>query len=467
MVSRSHEVSVSGVRNRSIVASGAALIIGAAVAWHVYRFTLASGFDLFPGPRGDTRLTAYLVEHLYQVALNRAHFLSPAMFYPVTGTLGYSDTNILYTAPPYAFLRVIGLDIFHALAVTVVVFGYLNFLSGFILLNRVLKCGTLASTTGALFFAFNSLKLAQPDHLQLQPLFLLPIVVGLLLIFFMAPRHNGEGRAFIVLALAALAVDVQLLSAFYVGWFFLLWLVLLCALSLLIPDSRLVVLGALRYYRAAVIGAAIVFVVGLIPFLMVYLPAARTVGWSGILPQDIAEPRSYLLLADGNYVWGGVTASVWLRAAKSGPDWGRRVGVGLMASLVWIGASLNAVRTILRHVRGSAYAGRGGRRKSSNGTCKSVGRTADSGDQPGGPYRPAIPRAHAVDPRVRVGSWSESHSRGRTTVDRDGPSDVHRLRTGYPGCPWYLPDDVAGTRAVLYGVLLVAITFGCLESDNR
>jgi len=459
-----HEVSISRLRNRSIAASGAALMIGAAFTWHAYRFTLASGFDLFPGPRGDTRLTAYLVEHLYQVALNRAHFLSPAMFYPVTGTLGYSDTNILY-APPYSILRIMGLDIFHALAVTVVLFGYLNFLSCYVLLNRILKCGVLASATGALFFAFSNPKLAQPDHLQLQPLFLLPVGIGLLLIFFRAPRHSSEGRAFVVLALAALAVDVQLLSAFYVGWFFLCWLVLLSALSLFVPDTRLIVLGALRDHRAAVIGGAIVFLVGLIPFAMVYLPAVNTVPWSGILPQYIAEPRSYLLLADGNYVWGRVTEWM-LRAAGSGPDWGRRVGVGLTASLVWIGASLNAVRTILLHLRRPAAAGAAANEKPRTELVHLIvalvilatnlvvfAGLQYRGHTPWTVVYALVPGAKAIRAVARL-----------SIVMALPMSIVFALAT--QDALGYFAQRRGYARAVLSGVLLIAITFGCLEQQT-
>ena len=67
-----------------------ALATGALGIWQVYHFQFSSGFDLFPGPRGDTRLTAYLVEHWYQILLGHGDLLSPAMFYPIKGTIGFS-----------------------------------------------------------------------------------------------------------------------------------------------------------------------------------------------------------------------------------------------------------------------------------------------------------------------------------------------------------------------------------------
>jgi len=42
-----------------------ALVVGALGTGLLHRHQLASWFDLFPGPRGDTRLIAYLCEHWY------------------------------------------------------------------------------------------------------------------------------------------------------------------------------------------------------------------------------------------------------------------------------------------------------------------------------------------------------------------------------------------------------------------
>ena len=76
----------------------------------VYHFQFLSSFDLFPGPRGDTRLIAYVVEHWYQVLSGYGHLLSPGMFYPVQHTLGYSDV-LLGIAIPYSLLRLAGMNI--------------------------------------------------------------------------------------------------------------------------------------------------------------------------------------------------------------------------------------------------------------------------------------------------------------------------------------------------------------------
>src|SRR5262245_51984628 len=290
--------------SRKIFAWLFVLGIGAAATWQVYHFQFSSGFDLFPGPRGDTRLTAYLVEHWYQALLGHGELASPAMFYPVKGTLGFSDLFLVYV-PGYSLLRFLGCGIFVALALMIISFCYLNFVVCFVLLRNILKCGVLASCAGALFFAFNNPKLAQPDHLQLQPVFLLPTAVGLLLVFFInGNKHTfTETKAFVVLALAGIALNLQLLTSFYVGWFLIFACVLFVSVSLVFRPTRLFILDALKRHPRAVVGAVVVFFVGFVPFVLVYWPALRATGWYGLVPEYIPEIKSFLLMADGNYIW--------------------------------------------------------------------------------------------------------------------------------------------------------------------
>ena len=339
-------------RSRKFLAWILVLAVGMMGIGQVYHFQFSSGFDLFPGPRGDTRLTAYLVEHWYQVLLGHGDLLSPAMFYPVRRTLGFTDLYLGYV-PVYSSLRVWGFDIFLALGLTVIFLSYLNFISCFVLLNKVLKFNTLASCTGAMFFAFNNPKLAQTDHLQLQPVFLLPIITGLILVFFLEGKSLSQRKAFGLLAAAALCLSLQLLTSFYIGWFFVFWCFLMLVVSFCLLRTRLFILGAFRQHWPAVIGAMIVFVLGFVPFLVVYLPAVRSVGWYGFYTDYIPEIKSYLLMADGNYVWGGLTAYI-LQKGSAGPDWGRRIGVGLIPSAAWIAISIFGIWIIKKHAKSAA-----------------------------------------------------------------------------------------------------------------
>src|SRR5512139_3297012 len=122
----------SDVRGCELQAWLVAFGASAVGTWLVYHVQFSSGFDLFPGPKGDTRLTAYLLEHWYQFLSGHTHLLSPGMFYPVKGTLAFSDIYLVYV-PVYALFRLSGYDIFLALGLAVVVLNFLNLLCCFFL----------------------------------------------------------------------------------------------------------------------------------------------------------------------------------------------------------------------------------------------------------------------------------------------------------------------------------------------
>ena len=67
------------------------------VAWH--RALFESGFHRMPGDRGDARTSVYFGEHWFQVFRGQAEALSPGMFYPVKGTIGYAETMVFHALP--------------------------------------------------------------------------------------------------------------------------------------------------------------------------------------------------------------------------------------------------------------------------------------------------------------------------------------------------------------------------------
>jgi hypothetical protein len=332
--------------SRRLLAWCSALLVGALGTWLVHRFQFASSFDLFPGPRGDTRLTAYLCEHWYQALRGKAELLSPAIFYPVKGVLGYSDV-LLFLAAPYSVLRAAGFDIFTALAVVAVAFNFLNFIAGFLLLFHVLRFRWLPSVAGAMFFAFNNPKLSEADHLQLQPVWLLAIGAAALIVFFRDAPSLSAKRALGLLLVAGLAMDLQLLTAFYLGWFGIFWSGLFLAVAVCLPPAREVLRVAMaRHWRPA-LAAAAVATGGLLPFLAIYLPVLReTGGW--LYPvRYLPGLHAYLLMADGNLIWSRATQAI-LQAAGLGPDWARRIGIGLIPTLTWLGLSLLVMKAPTR-----------------------------------------------------------------------------------------------------------------------
>src|SRR6267142_3280686 len=248
-----------------------ALGVGILATWQFHIAQFSSHFDTFPGDRGDARLVAYLMEHWYQVFQGTESWLSPGVFYPVQGTLGYADLLLGYGVV-FSGLRTMGLGIFEASEFTIILFNFLNYLICFVLINKVLRFNLFASCAGAMFFAFNSPKLVQMGHLQLHPVLFLPLSLIGVILFIQRHATLSQRKAFGLLAFAALSLSFQLLTGFYPGWFFILWSFLFLVMVLLFKRTRSFVVPLLTRFWPALTASAAVFVVGLIPFLMAYLP---------------------------------------------------------------------------------------------------------------------------------------------------------------------------------------------------
>ena len=118
-----------------------------------FRQFLFSGFDRVFGDIGDGRLDVYLHEHLYQAVQGLAPFRSPAMFYPKSGLLGYSDAFLL-DVPFYAPLRLLGCDPFLSYQLTWIALSLIGFVSFTALLVRFAGVRMSVALVGSALFAF-------------------------------------------------------------------------------------------------------------------------------------------------------------------------------------------------------------------------------------------------------------------------------------------------------------------------
>jgi hypothetical protein len=330
----------------------AALAVGCFGLWRFHLAQFSSGFDTFPADRGDGRLITYLCEHWYQVFQNRAAWRSPAMFFPVEGTLGYADMFLAY-AVPFSILRAAGLDLFTALELVVILFNYLSYVICFILLYRILRLGIVPSCAGAFFFAFNSPKLVQMGHLQLQVTLFLPLSLIFVLIFVQKRESISQAKAFGLLSLAATSLSIQLMSGYYPGWFFIFWSFLFLLLSLVIKPTRDFILSIVRDFWRALAGAALLFIVEMIPFLLVYIPVVRALGWRPYesVKELLPVPAALLLMGNANYVWGDLSAAV-MKSYKLHPE--LQIGIGLIPSLCWLALTVASILFVLRRARSAA-----------------------------------------------------------------------------------------------------------------
>lgn len=326
-----------------------AIAIGFLGLWQFHIPQFASKLDKFPGDRGDARLVAYLMEHWYQVSLGAVNWRSPEMFYPVQGTIGYADLLLGYGLV-YSGLRTTGLGIFAAAELTIILFNFLNYLVCFILLNRVLRFNLFASIAGATFFAFNSPKLVQLGHLQLQPILFLPLaMIGMTLLFQKRETLNQK-QAFGLIALSALSLAAQLLTGFYPGWFFIFWSVLFLVLSLLFSQTRNAIFDLLKRFWPALIGSLAAFFVAFIPFVLAYLPVFRTSGGRPYKEMHvlIPVPASFLMMGHRNYLWGSIPSIVNADNSLS-PE--LQIGIGLIPTLAWLALVLFALWILIKNFR--------------------------------------------------------------------------------------------------------------------
>jgi hypothetical protein len=320
-----------------------ALLLGVAgtIQYHSQQFF--SGFDTFFGDRGDVRGFVYFCEHWYQSILGKASLLSPGIFYPTKRTLAYSDLLFGFAAP-YSFFRALGFSMFSSVEIVIILSTFLSYCAAFLLLYRILGLGLAPSCAGAMFFAFNSPKFHQTTHLQLQYVLLLPLIFALVITFAKRIETIDQKRAAVLLSLAALCLNLQLATTFYFAWFFVVWSVLFLLLALAFSSSRLFIVAACRKFWPALIAGAVVFLLGFISLLLLYLPAMRLGTWYqyDFVSEMIPDWKAVLSMGDGNYLWGGLYRALMPEPRPS--TWGElMVGIGLVPSLAWIALTVSSV----------------------------------------------------------------------------------------------------------------------------
>ena len=318
---------------RSTVQIILVIAVGLLCLWQFHIPQFASNFDTFPGDRGDARLVAYLMEHWYRVFQGLASWRSPAMFYPVEGAIGYADLVFGYGVV-YSVFRTVGLGIFEAAELTIILFNFLNYLVCFILLNKVLRFNLFAAIAGAAFFAFNSPKLVQMGHSQLQPIWFLPLAIIGIVLLVQKRETLTQKQAFGLIALSALSLALQLLTGFYPGWFFIFWSALFLIVALLFTQTRNLVFDVVKRFWPAMVCGVALFLVALIPFVLAYLPIFKSAGARSYKETLVLIPVGWSLLMMGhrNYLWGTLTSALNADQSISAET---HIGIGLVPTLAW------------------------------------------------------------------------------------------------------------------------------------
>ncbi len=174
---------------------------------------------MMPGDLGDARLLNYFLESNYQFFLGRIDSLwSPAFFYPYPFVLGFSE-NLIGTSPLYSLSRIFGCDADTAYQVWFYLGYFFNYSATYYALRK-LGFSIVASSFGALVFAFSLPTTAHAGHAQLHYRFGVPLVILFLINFI-----NTKSWRFLIISGFFLAW--QFYSGIYIGFFTLLFCVII------------------------------------------------------------------------------------------------------------------------------------------------------------------------------------------------------------------------------------------------
>ncbi len=302
---------------------------------------VTTGFDRLMGNDGDTRLIVYLNEHWFHVLRGSTAWRDPAMFYPIRGILGYSDTFFLWQ-PFYATFRIFGAEPFLAFQLTIVALSLLGFATFVALVRTAFGCTRVVAMVGALVFTFASSLETHAGSPQLFGMYFVPGIVFIALIAW-RQRNAHPARSAALGAGAGLLAGILLFSTYYVAWFSLLATgVALLVTFLLSPRA-----GWARGRRAVTTGWRVLlaggvgFGVGLVPFLVTYLPVVHTVGARkyGTAMYFAPAVHDVVNLTTDNRVWGRLLESIWNLPSNAAYEVSYAVTPLLLAS-VTLGALL-------------------------------------------------------------------------------------------------------------------------------
>ena len=260
--------------------------------------TLLSGFAKAQAETGDTRFVHYLLEHSFQVVFNRnysAELWSPAFFFPFKNTLALSE-NLFGGAPFYWGLRsILPADI--AYQCWMILAALLCFIC-FVILLRNLRVSRSLSAFGGFIFAFGIPRMGQLFHPQLLLQFFTPIAFIFVWNFLRKPTLDR-------FCAALLFAFLQILAAYYLGWFLLFSLLIFVPITLWLDrDCRADVLLYLKVQWRSTIVATLVWLIALIGLFLPYLKMAKIVGVFPFSQVVTMLPRlSSWLLPPPNSLW--------------------------------------------------------------------------------------------------------------------------------------------------------------------
>jgi MFS family permease len=230
------------------------------------------------------------------------------MFFPVRGSLGYSDALFLYGVP-FSAARLLGIDIFSSFELIILSLPLVGYIGALWLFRGALQLGRLPAVIGSLLFAFSSALAASSAHGQLYAVALVPYVVVSLVAYL---RRISTGKALIPGISLAMLYPLLAYTSFYIAWFLLLFLAIITAIAI-VSQVACNGWGPIRHWLRCVLRhwhsvatPAVIAGLSSIPFVMTYLPVLRLFPrrpFSEVIPL-LPTPIDLFNVGFDNILWG-------------------------------------------------------------------------------------------------------------------------------------------------------------------
>ena len=309
----------------------------------VFRGWLLSSFDGAFGDKEDGYIAISFIEHWHHVFTGAAHWTDPIFFFPQRGALGYTDAFFLLGLV-HAPLRMLGVDAFTAYMVVVMLLAAAGFF-GFRRLAIVhFGLSPASAAVGAFLFAFANVDAVKMIHVQCYCAMLLPGLCDLALSAWSSRRHGTLLGAAVGLLYGAL-----FLTSFETAWFFGCYLMLLALLhpaACGFAATRALAREMVTAKRAVLLAAACGFAIGIVPFLLLYLPVFLA-GHSRDFAEaasNMAEWRDLANVTPENAAWGPLMQWLGIAGRPDRPVWEVELAFTPAVMAVFIGGTIALAR---------------------------------------------------------------------------------------------------------------------------
>jgi hypothetical protein len=317
----------------------------------VFRGWLFSGFDGAFGDEEDGYLALALIEHWRHAFSGKVPWTDLLIFYPVRGTLGYSDGFFLFGLA-HAPLRLLGVDTFTAYMIVMAGLAAIGFFGFRRLAMRHFGIPPAFAAVGAFLFAFANVDAVKLIHVQAYAAMLLPGLCDLVLSGWRVKRHGAIPGAAAGLLYAAL-----FLTAFQTAWFFgflVFLLVLLHPVVCGLAATRALATEMLTSRRPLIVAGVCGFAAGIVPFGLLYVPillAGHNRDFAEVA-SNMPQWRDLANVTAENAVWGGLLQWLGVAGAADRPAWEVELAFTPAVMVVFVAGVALLVARLRRHTDG-------------------------------------------------------------------------------------------------------------------